>query len=52
MWWRAEVHAKKIMEYSLQMAIRSQLTSLIWAPLEIKKGKIVSMFLEREGGII
>lgn len=38
------------MEYGLQMAIRSQLTSLIWAPLQIKKGKIVSVFLEWEGG--
>lgn len=50
--WGAEVYGKKIMEYGLQTAISSQLTSLIWAPLEIKKGKIVSVFLEWEGGII
>lgn len=52
MWWRAEVYGKKVMEYGLQMAIRSQLTFLIQAHVEMKKRKIVSMILEWEGGIM
>lgn len=35
-WWRAE--GKKIMKYGLEMTIRSQLTSFLHAPQEIKKG--------------
>lgn len=46
------MYGKKSMECGLQMAIRSQLTFLVQPHLEMKKGKIVSMILEWEGGIM